>query len=97
MKTLALVLIGLGVFLNCTSPEEITAGEYCTDIGDAYCMRLNDCDGTSYSSCLQTFISSCCGGVCGTPTTKDPHRCQDAFSSQSCASVVNGVVPVVCQ
>lgn len=87
-----------------TAPPD-TVGEFCAEVGDAWCEQARACfpsDAPSQTTCVNGFVRGCCGddGVCGDEARGidrgDYNDCLDGFADLSCVEVDEGVVPTAC-
>ena len=81
-----------------------TVGEFCGELGDAFCERIMQCGATgTHADCHNAFNKSCCldQGTCAKPVresiTEDEYdACLSAFGTLSCADLFNGHMPSSC-
>lgn len=109
MKIINILLL-VSVFSACDGggdasndlPQTVAAqrtGDVCEVLVASFCGRISECG--SAPTCESSLYASCCGtaGTCGAliqiaNSTVD--ACTSAYENQTCAQVLAGNVPVVC-
>jgi len=79
---------------------KVTLGSACTEVGMAFCDRIDACHLTTTGNCFDTFMAGCCTGTaCDqqiTATQQQVDTCKNDVVAQSCAEIGNGDVPQSC-